>query len=131
LLKSLFLLFPQGYTRLETTVEAGYYYMRLSSLPYPHPTIIPLYKQHMAVFADLALVHRWEGYSRSHSYFSGSCDVASGKLRIIAVDTFSFLKENLNTVSGYLFCSRPHVHVTLLQHATFKLLPIYSWEPRS
>jgi hypothetical protein len=122
----LFLLFPQGYTGLETTVEAGYYYMRLSSLPYPHPAIIPLHEQHMAVFADLALVHCWEGYSRSHSYFSGNCDVASGKLRIIAVDAFSLLKENLDAVSGYLFYSRPHVHVTLLQHATFKLQPLYS-----
>jgi hypothetical protein len=100
--------------------------MRLPSVPYPHPAIIPLHKQHMATFADLALVHFWEGYSCGHSYFSGSYDVASGKLRMIAVDAFSFLKENLDAVSSYLFCSRPHVHVTLLQHATFKLQPIYS-----
>jgi hypothetical protein len=36
------------------------------------------------------------------------------------------LKENLNALPSYLFCYRPHVHVTLLQHAIFKLRPIYS-----
>jgi hypothetical protein len=96
--------------------------MRLPFLPYPHPTVVAMHKQHMAVFADLTLVHRWERDFRCHSYFSGSCNVTAGKLRIVTVDAFSFLEENLYSLSGYLLCSGPHVHVAFcsLQYSGYE-----------
>jgi hypothetical protein len=106
LLKSLLLLLlPQEHPRLVTAVEAGYYYVRLPFLFYPNTAIGALHKQHIAVLAYLAPVGCWQAYFCGHSYFSCSFNVAAGKLRIILVNFFSLLKENLNSLSGNLLCN--------------------------
>jgi hypothetical protein len=114
LLKSLFLLlFPQEQPCLVTAIKAGYYYVRLPFLFYPHPAIGALNKQRIAVLADLAPVYRWQPYFCGHSYFTCSLDVAAGKLRIITVDFFSLLKKNLDSLSCNLFCGWLHFDTSL------------------
>lgn len=84
--------------------------MRLSFLPYSHTAIVTWHKQHIAVFADLALMLCWQAYFCGHSYFSGSCYVAARQLRITFVDAFSLLEENLYSLFSYLLCSRFHFY---------------------
>jgi hypothetical protein len=113
LLKSFLLPLPQGYPRLVTAVEAGYHYVRFPFLPYPHPTVVALNKQHVAVLAYLAPVHHGQAYFRGHSYFTCSFYVAARQLRIIAVDFFSLLEENLDSLSGYLLPVGFHLDISL------------------
>jgi len=87
--------------------------VRLSSLLYSHAAIVTWHKQHIAVFADLALKLCWQGYSRGHSNFSGSCNVAAGELRIITIDGFSLLEKNLYSLSSYLLRGGFHFDISL------------------
>ena len=87
--------------------------MRLPFLPYAHAAIVTLHKQQIAALAYLTLIRCWEGYFCGHSYFSGSYNIAARELRIITVDAFSFLEQNLDSLSGNLLCGRFHVYVSL------------------
>jgi hypothetical protein len=109
LLKFLFLLFPQGYPGLVVAVEAGYYYVRLPFLFYPHAAVVTLHEQRVAFFADLMFVHGGKGNFCGHGNFSGVCYVAAGKLRVLVVSAFGFLEENLNALPSYLLCGGFHV----------------------
>ena len=110
LLKFDFLLFlSQEYARLISAFEARYYDVRLSLWLYAHAAVVALHEQRVAVLADLPLKRDWKAYSCGHGYLSRSLYVAARQLRVCAIRFLGLLKEHLNALFGYLFCSGVHL----------------------